>query len=675
MKFAQQSPATFPAKHVPLYLRLPGFTYRRSTRVTARLSVIVGFGGYNAAGRSSFHHGFRRTVIESLDTSSRQQTLAGLAVMMKLVKVVDGDYHDEQNNSLSLADIDSRFAEQILASTLVRRIEKQHLDPDAAHWQKTIDISATAGQPLSFITLRKHLPNPLPSDWAVDELNATEVLVTLHDNCEFKVDSYRALPVKSAGQLPTGFEPSELYNARFHPRGLAMTIVGVTDALRATGIEWQTIMQHVAPDEVAVFAGSIMSQLDENGFGGLMQSRLKGGRVTAKQLALGLNTMPADFINAYVLGSVGTTGSVTGACATFLYNLQKGTELIASGKARVVIVGNSEAPINQECIEGYGAMGALATEEGLRQIQGKDEVAQSESEVDWRRASRPFGENCGFTLAEACQFVVLMDDGLALELGADIHGAVPDVFINADGFKKSISAPGPGNYLTVAKAVASAVQLLGIDAVRERSFVHAHGSSTPANRVTESEILNRIASTFAIEQWPVTAVKAFVGHSLATASGDQVIAALGSFKYGIIPGIKTIDSVADDVQQQHLSFATTDRTRAPEQLDLCVINSKGFGGNNASALLLAPHVTERMVRKRYGEAAFAAYLQRRETTRAAAQAYDAQALLGQLGIIYNFGHDLIDDQQIVISPEQIKVPGFVQPLVFKKDERYGDMLG
>ncbi|WP_298186219.1 beta-ketoacyl synthase [uncultured Pseudomonas sp.] len=635
--------------------------------MTSRLPVIVGFGGYNAAGRSSFHHGFRRTVLESMDTPARQQTLAGLAVMMKLVKVVNGDYQDEQGNSLSLADIDSRFAEQIIASTLVRRIEKQHLDPDAAHWQKTIDISATAGQPLSFITLRKHLPDPLPSDWAVDELNATEVLVTLHDNCEFKVDSYRALPVKSAGQLPTGFEPSELYNARFHPRGLAMTIVGVTDALRATGIDWQTIMQHVAPDEVAVFSSCIMSQLDENGFGGLMQSRLKGGRVTAKQLALGLNTMSADFINAYVLGSVGTTGSITGACASFLYNLQKGIEQIASGKARVVIVGSSEAPINQECIEGYGAMGALATEDGLRQIQGSDDV-------DFRRASRPFGENCGFTLAEACQFVVLMDDELALQLGADIHGAVPDVFINADGFKKSISAPGPGNYLTVAKAVASAVQLLGIEAVRERSFVHAHGSSTPANRVTESVILDQIASTFAIEQWPVTAVKAFVGHSLAAASGDQVISALGSFKYGIIPGIKTIDKVADDVHQQHLSFATADRTRAAEQLDVCFINSKGFGGNNASALLLAPHVAERMLRKRHGEAAFAAYLQRREATRAAAQAYDAQALLGQLGIIYNFGNDLIDEQQISISAEQIKVPGFAQPLVFKKDARYGDML-
>lgn len=632
----------------------------------SRLPVIVGFGGYNAAGRSSFHHGFRRTVLESLEPKARQETLAGLAQMMKLVQVVEGQYRDQDGQSLSHAEIEARFANEILAGTLVRRIERQHLDPDAAHWQKSITLDA-GQQPLTFTTSRKQLPEPLPANWSVEELDGNEVRVTLHDSCEFKVDSYRPLAVKSAGQLPTGFEPSELYNARFHPRGLAMTVVGVTDALRSVGIEWQRIIQHVRPDEVAVFAGSVMSQLDDNGYGGMMQSRLKGGRVTAKQLALGLNTMPADFINAYVLGSVGTSGSVTGACATFLYNLQKGIEQIASGKARVVIVGNSEAPITQECIEGYGAMGALATEDGLRQIEGKDEV-------DFRRASRPFGENCGFTLAEACQFAVLMDDELALELGADIHGAVPDVFINADGFKKSISAPGPGNYLTVAKAVASAVQLLGVEAVRSRSFVHAHGSSTPANRVTESEILDRVAAAFGIQQWPVTAVKAFVGHSLATASGDQVIAALGAFKYGIVPGIKTIDAVAGDVHQNHLSLSTEDRKLGEQALDVAFINSKGFGGNNASAVILAPHVAERMLRKRHGQAAFDAYLARRAGTRAAAAAYDQQALQGKLDIIYNFGNDMIDDQAISITTEEIKVPGFEQPLVFKKDDRYSDML-
>ncbi|HCB44127.1 MAG TPA: beta-ketoacyl synthase, partial [Pseudomonas sp.] len=521
----------------------------------SRLPVIVGFGGYNAAGRSSFHHGFRRMVIESLPAAERQQTLVGLAVLMKLVRVEADQYFDADDQPLSAAEIEQRFGQQILEGTLVRRIEKRYLDVDAAHWQKNLTVTGEAGKPFSFITLAKQLPEPLPSDWAVEALNDSEVMVTVYDGCDLKVDSFRALPVKSAGQLPSGLEPGELYASRFHPRGLQLTIVAATDALRSVGIDWQTIANSVEPDEVAVFASSAMSQLDENSFGGLMQSRLKGGRVSAKQLALGLNSMPADFINAYILGSVGTTGAITGACASFLYNLQKGSDMITSGRARVVLVGNGEAPITQECIEGYGAMGALATEDGLRQISG-------EEDVDFRRASRPFSANCGFTLAESSQFFVLMDDALAMELGADIHGAVPDVFINADGFKKSISAPGPGNYLTMAKAVHAAMQIVGPEAVQQRSFIHAHGSSTPANRVTESEILDRVAEAFNISSWPVAAVKAYVGHSLASASADQLAATLGSFKYQIIPGIKTIDQVADDVHQQRLLISTRDIDRS-----------------------------------------------------------------------------------------------------------------
>ena len=625
----------------------------------SRLPVIVGFGGYNAAGRSSFHHGFRRVVQESLDPLLRQETLAGLAVMMKRVKAVDGQLYSLDDQPLSHAEIEARYGAEILAGTLVRRIEKRHLDVDAALWQKSLSVSNA-----EFTTLRKQLPEPLPAGWQISELDEQQVRVRL-PSAEFKADSYRALAAKAAGQLPSGFEPGELYHSHFHPRGLQLAVIGATDALRSTGLDWNTIRNHVQPDEVAVFAGSAMSQLDEFGLGGMLQARLKGGRVTAKQCPLGLNTMPADFINAYVLGSVGTTGSVTGACATFLYNLQKGIEQITSGQARVVLVGNAEAPISAEIIDGYGAMGALATEEGLRKIEGRDEV-------DFRRASRPFGENCGFTLSESSQFLVLMDDALALELGADIHGAIPDVFINADGFKKSISAPGPGNYLTLAKAVASAAQLVGSDGVRQRSFVHAHGSSTPANRITESELLDRVAAAFGIDNWPITAVKAFVGHSLASASGDQLIAALGTFRHGLLPGLKTIDKVADDVHRQHLSLATRDRQVGT--MDVCFINSKGFGGNNATGVLLAPHVTERMLHKRHGEAALTSWQHRREATRAAAAAYDRQALCGQFDILYNFGQDLIDDRQLGFTADGILLPGFAQPLLYRQDQRYRDML-
>ena len=632
----------------------------------SRLPVIVGFGGYNAAGRSSFHHAFRRTVLESLDEQARQQTLAGLAVMMKLVKFEDGHYLDAADGArLDLAAIERRHAAQILGSTLIRRIEKQYFDVDAAHWHKNLTLEADGAQPLSFTTARKQLPEPLPANWSVEELADNQVRVTLHDSVEVKVDSYREMPVKSAGQLPTGFEPGELYASRFHPRGLQMAVVGATDAIRSVGIDWQRIVDRVQPDEIAVFSSSIMSQLDDNGFGGLLQSRLKGHRVSAKQLPLGFNSMPTDFINAYVLGSVGLTGSVTGACATFLYNLQKGIEAITSGQARVVVVGNSEAPITSEIVEGYAAMSALATEEGLRNIEGRPDV-------DFRRASRPFGENCGFTLAESSQYVVLMDDALALELGADIHGAVTDVFINADGFKKSISAPGPGNYLTMAKAVAAAMQIVGEEGVRRHSFVHAHGSSTPANRVTESEILDRVAKAFGIADWPVAAVKAFVGHSLATASADQLVSALGTFKYGLLPGIKTVETFADDVHKDRIALSNKDRRR--DDLDVCFINSKGFGGNNATGVLLSPRLAEKMLRKRHGATAFDAYQARREQTRAAAQRYEEQALKGQFDIIYNFGNDMIDDREIQIGADQLSVPGFAKPLVYKKDERFSDML-
>ena len=82
------------------------------------------------------------------------------------------------------------------------------------------------------------------------------------------------------------------------------------------------------------------------------------------------------------------------------------------------------------------------------------------------------------------------------------------------------TVPTAGNYITLAKTVAAARAIVGEQGIQYRSFVQAHGSSTPQNRVTESTILNKVATAFDIEQWPVTAVKSYVGHSLGTASGE-----------------------------------------------------------------------------------------------------------------------------------------------------------
>ena len=163
-------------------------------------------------------------------------------------------------------------------------------------------------------------------------------------------------------------------------------------------------------------------------------------------------------------------------------------------------------------------MGALAEDEALNKIDGIDGI--DGGEADHRRACRPFAENCGFTLSEGSQFIVLFDDDLALELGVNIYGAVADVFINADGFKKSIPGPGIGNYMTVGKAMGVVRSILGEESLRQRSYIQAHGTSTPQNRVTESHIFNELAAAFGIEKLPVAAIKSYIGHSLACASAE-----------------------------------------------------------------------------------------------------------------------------------------------------------
>ena len=56
-------------------------------------------------------------------------------------------------------------------------------------------------------------------------------------------------------------------------------------------------------------------------------------------------------------------------------------------------------------------MGALAEDEALMALDGRTD------HPDYRRACRPFSDNCGFTVAEGAVYAVLMDDELAVQLG------------------------------------------------------------------------------------------------------------------------------------------------------------------------------------------------------------------------------------------------------------------
>ena len=572
------------------------------------LAIISGFGGINSSGRSSGFLGYKNLVFESLNEKEQLEVLQDLAVLQGKIEMVGTGWETVSGDSINLKEYLLENVTSIRKDCFIRKIEREVYDPDGIILEQ---IKASA-----------------------------------------------------AGQLPKGFDPSNFYPARQHPKALQMTVFGMSDAIGQLGFKWEEVQEKVNPDEVSVFSGAAIGQLDNFGFGGLMQSRIKGSRASSKNLALGLVEMSADFINAYVLGNVGRTGHSVGACATFLYNLQMGKEAIESGSSKVSIVGAAEAPITPEIIDGFFAMSALSDDKRMLEMQASNGESIDAGPIQ-TRACRPFGNNAGMVLGESSQFVILMEANLVIELGADIYGSVPSVHSHSDGHKSSISGPGVGNYITMAKCAADAEKEIGLKALRQNTFVHAHGTGTPANRTTESHILNEIAQTFGIKNWPVSAIKSYLGHSMAPASGDQLIASLGTWNNGVIPGIHSTDALAKDVYSAHLDILLENKTEEKDFYKGCFLNAKGFGGNNDSAFILSPEETRMRIRSLVTKNKWDKYLKVVEKTYKNSIKYNESSLKGDYKVTYKFNENVLNgEKDIQISRKGMKLKGFKKQIKF-----------
>jgi len=572
------------------------------------LTVITGFGGINASGRSSDYIGYKNLIFDSLEEKEQLKVLKDLAVTQQKIKPAGKKWETNTGDSIQLNSYLKRNSDVIRENTLVREIERDVYDPEGI---------------------------------ILDQIQAS-----------------------AAGQLPTGFDPGQFYSSRQHPKALQMTVFGMSDTLGQFGIDWSEILKKVSPDQIAVFSGAAIGNMDHFGFGGMMQSRMKGSRSSSKNLPFGLVEMSADFINAYILGNVGRTGHVVGACATFLFNLQLGKESIENGSARVVIVGGAEAPITPEIIDGFFAISALSDDKSMLELQSQ--LNEPSNKPNQRKACRPFGDNIGMVMGESAQFVILMDEDLALELGTKIYASVQAVASHADGFKSSISGPGVGNYITLAKCVAEASQQLGSKSLKNETYVHAHGTGTPANRTSESHILDEIAKVFGIKSWPVTAIKSYLGHSMAVAAGDQLTCVLGTWNKGIIPRIHSITETAEDVFDDNLNFLTKDKVEDPNFYKGAFLNAKGFGGNNASALILGPDFTFSQIKKRYTKKALKDYEQKLENTRKSVLEYNENASKGAYNTIYKFNHEVLEGMDdLEITKEKIKLKGYKKSINLK----------
>src|SRR5690606_21715697 len=130
------------------------------------------------------------------------------------------------------------------------------------------------------------------------------------------------------------------------------------------------------------------------------------------------------------------------------------------------------------------------------------------------------------------------------------------------------------------------------------------------------------------------------------------------WQHGIIPGILTTREIADDVHRDGLDILLDHREVDVEAIDSVLINSKGFGGNNATASILAPHVTRRMLEKRHGKAALAQWQSANEAVQQSAERYHLRTCEEQVQPLYFYDNDVRDGKDLQFAESALTLRGY-----------------
>ncbi len=257
---------------------------------------------------------------------------------------------------------------------------------------------------------------------------------------------------------------------------------------------------------------------------------------------------------------MGPVTCVVTACAASANAIGDAAELIRRGAADVMLAGGSEAGITDYAMAAFAKARALSTR--------NDDPA---------RASRPFdAERDGFLMGEGAGVLVLEERERALARGAEVYGEILGYGSSADAYH--ITLPRPGG-TGPARAMQAALADAGLEA-EAIDYVNAHGTSTPANDVTETSAIKIALGEDVARRVAISSTKSMTGHMLGAAGAVEAIACLMAIRFGVAP--PTINYETPDPECD-LDYVPNEA----REIDIryAMSNNFGFGGHNAVLVL------------------------------------------------------------------------------------------
>ena len=111
----------------------------------ARLPIVTGLGGINAAGRSSNHHAYRRMVLDTLNAEQALETYAAIASLTGRLTRENNSWKDGAGKEVELKAYIDSIKSELLQSTLIRKLEDNLFDPDQVHFHQRANLYGING--------------------------------------------------------------------------------------------------------------------------------------------------------------------------------------------------------------------------------------------------------------------------------------------------------------------------------------------------------------------------------------------------------------------------------------------------------------------------------------------------------------------------------------------------
>lgn len=267
-------------------------------------------------------------------------------------------------------------------------------------------------------------------------------------------------------------------------------------------------------------------------------------------------------VSAQVSIMLKTTGpnlTISTACSSGLQAIGLAFELIKSKRAETVFTGGVEAPFTYATFSAFDSLRAM-----------------SQRNCPPQEASCPFDLNRdGFVLGEGAGIIVLETLESARKRNAEIYAEVIGFGTNSSGFH--IVMPEPkGKDIAIAMQLALKQACINPEKI---DYINAHGTSTPSNDLAETLAIKKVFGKHS-KDISISSTKSMIGHTIGASGAIGIIASCLAIKHGVVP--PTINYLHPDPL---CNLDYTPNQARKRKINFCLVNSFGFGGNNAVVAL------------------------------------------------------------------------------------------